>query len=300
MGILNNEGILTEGSMGILNSKTILTEGSNDPNDKKLLISCKEMFSNPTGKGSGFVAARYRIKDSMTAAFLANMRRHRFKFVCQPYRKPDGGVVFWVKVPSRSYDINRITYDVVIDIPAGKGDMALRPATFYSNSPSFIFTYCYVFYHSGILVPWLSDRVPTEAKENAPVVRNPIQSMGYELILYQALSYIVTGGCLTDYYVAMHGRDWNAQNKLEIQSKVSDPETLVSIYNQAAFLARKNHRKPVSHNEKAAKKKAVREFADTEGKRTPLQAKPKLFAKSAHSKLSYRQAKAKMGYHKAP
>lgn len=227
-------------------------------------ISIRQMVDNPTGKGSGYVAARFRIKQSLNNVYVKNLRNYRRAFFAAPYVYSDGRLLYWVRVPSESYKINRITYDCLIEI-AGDDErrLALRPAKFFSNAPSFIFTYAYVFNKKGIMIDFIKARLPHECLTVAPKVRNPIESLGYDKILYQALRYLLDGGCLTEGYILRYGTNMNPIIEQDLFSKVSDPNTLISIYQHAKYQQAKTHRKELSQEElrkREARKRRYIEF----------------------------------------
>ncbi len=255
-------------------------------------LSCKEMYSNPTGKGSSNVISRYRIRESLSRSFVENLKRYRNKFMAQPYLRPDGSIVMWVKVPSRTFKDNGIVYDVIIEIEKGVGNPSLRPAKFFVNSPSFLFTYAYVFNKEDLLIDWLSQRMPQQALTTPPTVRNPNETLGYELILYQALAYCITGGCLTDSYIDRMSKLFDAYVKLEIQAKVSSPEKLINVYNHALYMHRKNHIKPLDSKTKSDRDKELRDFKHSDKYRRPhITFKERILAKNARSKINAKQAK---------
>ena len=76
----------------------------------------------------------------------------------------------------------------------------------YSNSPSFIYTYCYVYNQKGLLIDKLKSKLPQMALTKFPEVRNPIGSLGYEKSTYIAARYLIDGKCLSDEYVNRYSK----------------------------------------------------------------------------------------------
>lgn len=256
-------------------------------------ISIRQMVDNPTGKGSGYVAARFRIKQSLNSVYVKNLRNHRKIFFAMPYVYPDGKVLYWVKVPSESYKLNRVSYDCLIEISNDTSRrFSLRPAKFFSNAPSFIFTYAYVFNKKGLMIDFIKGRLPQECLNVAPKVRNPIESLGYDKILYQALRYLLDGGCLTEGYILKYGKNMNPIIEQDLYSRVSDPHTLISIYQHAKYMHAKTHRKELSEAEKRRREERQKKYIRFQkmvrpevGKIIKRQPRAKITAKKAERML---------------
>ena len=257
-------------------------------------LSCKDIYSNPTGRWKTNISNRYSVRDRMNAVFIKNLQHYRNKFLAQPYKDDDGGVVMWVKVPSKNYNKNRIIYDVIIEIESGLGDLSTRPARFFVNSPSFVYNYAYVFNKNKLLVRWLAIQLPQKALTQPPEIKNPNQEVGYELILFEAISYLINGGCLTEQYIERYGKRFDAYAKLEIQSKVSNPEKLTRIYQDAISLHTKNHKKPVDGSTKAEQRAAISDLAKSEKYRTPVKFRDKLLGRSPKAKITARSYRKKI------
>lgn len=257
-------------------------------------LSCKDIYSNPTGRWKTTATTRYSVRDRMNKVFIQNLQKNRGRFLAQPYQSDDGTVIMRVKVPSKNYNINRIIYDVVIEIEAGIGDAAVRPAKFFVNSPSFIYSYAYVFNKNKLLVPWLAIQIPQRALTQPPEVRNPNEELGYELILFEALCYIINGGCLTEQYLDKYSKKFDAYAKLEIQSKVSNPEKLTRIYHDAISLHAKTHKKDYDPKVKPQQRASIKELARTEKYRSPIKFRDKFMRRTPKAKLTAKSYKRKI------
>ena len=254
-------------------------------------ISIKQMYVNPVGKGSSNVASRYSIRNSMNNMFVKNLQENRRHFMALPYQAEDGTIYFWVKVPSRNFKQNKIKYDAIFEIPPSDLPLQLRPCKFFVNSPSFIYTYAYVFNQENLLIDWLKQRLPGLCLTQAPVVRNPVESRGYELILYQALSYLIVGNCLNPIYINRYKQIFNAYTKLEMQSKVADVQQLVQIYNFAKYNNTERHRKEPNQTRVQAQKQAIRDFEHDSKKVEPKLPKGRILPKKPRAAITAKKAK---------
>lgn len=132
---------------------------------------------------------------------------------------PGGRIIVHVKVPSRS--LTKFYYDVLLELEPTDKATSIRDChvKFFSNSPSFIYSYAYVFYHldpgdsstpkgrrsrSGMIIDTFTKKIPrdrllmpgTEKKigdkvlKNEPVVRNPLGLPYLDSSIYVAIFYL--------------------------------------------------------------------------------------------------------------
>lgn len=109
--------------------------------------------------------------------------------------KDKSSFYFLVKVPSSSFKKNALAYDVIIEVinAKGSGDNIFdKPIRVFSNSPSFVFTYAYVFNKHGLLIPWLKNKYSKKILDNVPVSRNPKQELELDQSLKVALLHLGT------------------------------------------------------------------------------------------------------------
>ena len=257
-----------------------------------LKISLRQMIDNPTGKGSGNVAARFRIKQAMSSMYIKVLQKYRTKFFAVPYLYNDGRILFHVKVPSEAYNINRISYDVLIEFEPKEGTrLALRDAKFFSNSPSFIYTYAYVFNQKDILIPKFASKLPTLCLTQPPVVRNPVESLGFEKSIYIAGKYLLDSFALGETYIKKFGKKANALTEADLIRRIADPATLVAVYQHARYLQAQTHRKILTPNERKIRDERNKRFAEAQRRNRPEGRKGAFgFTIAPRPKLNARQA----------
>ncbi len=254
---------------------------------QKEKITLRQYIDNPSGKGSAYLAKRATIKQGLNLTFIKLLRESKRAFTATPYIYDTGDLLYHVTVPSEFYKTNKICYDVLFLLKASQQRRAMREIQVFSNCPSFVYTYCYVYNKKGLLIEDFKDKLPTEALTQAPVVRNPIESMGYEKSTYIAARYLMDGFCLNDNYVKRFSVKMTDAAEQKLSNKIADPETLVAIYQHAAYQQRKSHRKPLDGNTKAARDKMVQKHAAQEKKAKSR----RLMARPARSKITARKAK---------
>ena len=254
---------------------------------KKEQITLRQYIDNPSGKGTDYLANRGAIKQALNLTFIKLLRESRKAFSATPYIYDNGDLLYHVKVPSEFYKTNGITYDVLFLLEHSSARRALRNITIFSNCPSFVYTYCYVYNKKGLLIDDFKDKLPDIALNTAPVIRNPIESMGYEKSTYIAARYLMDGFCLNDTYVNRYAKRMTDANQSKLEKLIADPETLVAIYQHAAYQQRKTHRKPLDTNTKAARDAMVQKHRAKSKK----EANGRIFARPARSKITARKAK---------
>ena len=175
------------------------------------------------------------------------------KFRYQIYKTSglNGRTFVHVKVPSET--VKDFYYDVLIELDIGKSTRDIEDCDIriFSNCPSFVYTYAYVFYHlgnegndpkadkkrTGMLISMLSRKIPNdrllipgtekklndEAIENPPVVRNPAGLPLFDKSIYHAIFFIQDN---LNVRTILNGRTYRTED--QIINSVSDFDTLMA------------------------------------------------------------------------
>jgi len=150
------------------------------------------LLQNPSGPYSAYFARRDLTIQNLTQRFL-QMQKEKKEFKLEIF-SDKGDYIFYFKIPSETYE--KLYYDVVLMFTPinaqSKSDLTLNnySVNLFSNAPNFLFTYAYVYNKDGIIIDFLKDKISEQALNEAPKVRNPIQSYGFEKSVYFALLYI--------------------------------------------------------------------------------------------------------------
>lgn len=105
-----------------------------------------------------------------------------------------------IKVPSEP--IKKFYYDVVFKFSADASvkdlgrDLGKYNVQFFSNDPSFVFTYAHTFIKLDLFVKELTDFMSRKAIKDAAKITNPEDQVGYVKSLYFAYLYMKTRGLL--------------------------------------------------------------------------------------------------------
>lgn len=151
----------------------------------------KEFLDNPMGKGSTAISNRKLITEDLKRRYYELIKKK--KITIFPYKDGDE-YYFHFKIPSESERENN--YDVVLRFTMlednFKYDNFLNRyyLQFFSNSPSFTYTFAYVFNDYQLLIPLLSNKYKDIVLSNNPLVKNPGEIINYEKSIFFACFYL--------------------------------------------------------------------------------------------------------------
>ena len=226
-------------------------------------ISLRQYMENPTGKGTAFVAKRALVRQGMIKTFVYLLQHYRKAFYAIPYILDSGNLLFHVKIPSEKYNENKLSYDVFFELEKDDGKRrAQQNIKMFSNCPSFIFSYCYAYNTKNLIIDRMKHYLPNEALTMPPNVRNPDLQMGFEKSTWIAACYLVQGGCLTDQYISKFGQKINSDKETQIFNALVSFDTIMAVYQKAAWESRRSHRKERSPQEKQRQEDAARRYKD--------------------------------------
>ena len=160
-------------------------------------MTFEQFIDNPLGRNSAVltIAARQTIMDSYAKKWDVILLRENGNInYFLYYDQKHNAYYAHFKIPSET--VKKFYYDVVIkftaDARVGEGgrDLFKYSVQFYSNDPSFVYTYAYVFKKNDMFIDELTDRMSKDALRKAPKVRNPHQNTGYVKTLVFAYLYM--------------------------------------------------------------------------------------------------------------
>lgn len=159
-----------------------------------------EYLDNPMGKGSTAIFNRNLIKSDLDNRYNKLIEKYEsFRY----YHYNDcKNIYIHIKVPSESKREN--TYDVVLKFcltdPSLKHDISILnyPLEFFSNCPSFTYTYAYVYGKNKLLISFLKDKYTNTVNKKQPVVKNPGEIINYDKSIYFACKFVKENKLLTN------------------------------------------------------------------------------------------------------
>lgn len=153
-----------------------------------------EYLENPMGKGSTAIANRQLIKRDLENRYDRLILRYKKFDYKLWYDKND--FYFHVKIPSETNRTN--TYDVVIMLTPLDDKKVISEPTLknyyikvFSNCPSFVFTYAYVYNDYDMLIDFLKHKYTDVTLTDNPVIKNPGEVINYDKSIFFACNYIM-------------------------------------------------------------------------------------------------------------
>lgn len=149
------------------------------------------------GKGSNAIPSRQLIRHDLDQRYKKMMVENKKKIQLTIYQdKID--YYFHFKIPSES-NRRENTYDVVLkfmiddDIKEVVNDKNLNRyyLQFFSNSPSFTYTFAYAFNFHDMLIQTLAKKYEPPVLKQLPLTRNPAEIISYEKTIYFACHYLL-------------------------------------------------------------------------------------------------------------
>lgn len=157
-----------------------------------ILQNIKEFMENPMGKGSTVINRNLIISD-LNRRYDELIKTKKIQLTV--YRD-DSEYYFHFIMPSESERDN--TYDVVLyftfdEDASFKYDNFLNRyyLKFFSNCPSFIYTYAFAFNQYSLLIDSLANKYERDVLKYDPITRNPGEVVSYEKSIYFACKYIL-------------------------------------------------------------------------------------------------------------
>lgn len=218
---------------------------------KKITIS--EFMNNPAGKGSNIIPNRQLIIDDFRRRYKQILEHHKFDVTI--YKNKED-YFFHVIVPSEDKDKD-VTYDVVIQFTMAdedfKNDISLNRyfVKFFSNCPSFTFTYTYVYAENDLLADGFQVKYRDEVLDAPPVVRNPNEVISFEKSTYFACLHLLDKNVyMNKLYLNTHIRSTNIDALIK---KIRTTDTILMQYKRAQNKQKKEKEKLKQEIEKKLK-----------------------------------------------
>lgn len=159
-----------------------------------ILQTLREFIDNPMGKGSNAIPSRQLIRDDLKNR-LDKILSNKDKDIKLSIYKYRDMYFFHFLIPSENMK-RKNTYDVVLQFIPNEDSINQKNLNnyhvkFFSNSPSFTYTYAYAFNLYGLFIEELSNKFDKIIFENPPVTRNPGEVISYEKTIFFACQYLI-------------------------------------------------------------------------------------------------------------
>ena len=187
-------------------------------------MTFEEYIANPTGVGTAVISYRKMYEDLYHGKWNKIMVRENGKVDYTLYKSKKSYFVH-IKIPSETVD--KFYYDVVIKLtPKDKNDRNLNKAEarFFSNDPSFNYTFAHAFKEHDMHVKELEKRMAKLAIKKEAVEKNPQNTIGYVKTLYFAYIVMKEKGL---FHVVKFEGEAKPFNEMILLSKVKDTDEML-------------------------------------------------------------------------
>lgn len=193
-----------------------------------------EYIQNPMGKENAVISNRVMYRNLYTSKFSNILLREGGKIEYKAYNVGKRYICY-LKIPSEA--IKEFYYDVLIEFTPPKGKItgsSLKDYTvrFYSNDPSFVYTFAYSFIKNKIFFSDFADKMSRKAVKTPAKEKNPQNLVGYVKSLYFAYLFMEKRGLFsklryTDIYSekAVKKQVMNADEKIEARQEAGKEKT---------------------------------------------------------------------------
>lgn len=154
-------------------------------------MTFKEYINNPFGAKTAVMSFRKMYEDLYHDKWDKIMTRENGHIDYKLYTDK-GHCYAYLKIPSEVID--KFYYDIVIEMEDHAGKLLSdSPVKFFSNDPSFHFTFAHAFLTNNMTIKELSNKMSRSAKKPARE-RNPQNQIGYVKSLYFAYIFMQEKG----------------------------------------------------------------------------------------------------------
>lgn len=171
-------------------------------------MTIQEYIKNPMGKGDASLGInRSLLLEQLKGKYERLVTRKKIR-VTVYYDKIRNRYLYHLIIPSETERNN--TYDVVFEFldldhaHDAEGNIGGFDVKVFSNSPSFAYTFAYVYKKAGLLFEALSKRLGKEFVKIAPDVRNRYQIVNYEKYIFFGASYLIESKMLSRSFINSH------------------------------------------------------------------------------------------------
>ena len=153
-------------------------------------MTYNDYIQNPMGRENAVYSARYMYKDLYTQKLDVIMVRENGKINYKLYYTNDERYIIHMKIPSEI--VPNFYYDTVIEFYTTNAEARHSNnidkyyIKFYSNDPSFVFTFAHAFIENKIFIKDLVPKMSKEAVKNKAREKNPKDQVGYVKSIYFA------------------------------------------------------------------------------------------------------------------
>ena len=210
--------------------------------------SFKEYISNPLGNKNTVFSSREMYKNMYTEKYNLLMVRENSNIKYNLYKDKNNYYIL-LKIPSEK--VKDFYYDVFIQFIPTKTSSLERTldnyiAKFYSNDPSFVYTFAHAFIKNNMFVEDLKPKMSKLAIKKDAKEKNPDNQIGYVKTLYFAYLFMKSRGLFNK----VHYASATVYNKRQVLSEIMDADEKIQLRREEAEALVKKPKKQEVHHDK--------------------------------------------------
>lgn len=201
-----------------------------------------QYIQNPMGIANSVISNREMYRTMYTEKWNKIMLRENGKVDYTLYKKKNSYIVY-LKIPSEV--VPNFYYDTIVEFTPPEKSAVVLPTLekynvkFYSNDPSFVFTYAHAFIKNELFIEDLKPKMSQLAVKKTATEKNPGNVVGYVKSLYFAWLVIKSRGLLSRTHYTMA----KEYNKNELLKLVQDADSKIEERQRAGETLEKRKEK---------------------------------------------------------
>lgn len=256
-----------------------------------------EFLNNPIGKGDASIPNKSLIIGALSAKYekyTDGSKGVNKRIDMKVYRNAGSDTYyFWLVIPTETERDN--TYDVVFKFFDGENkhrrDLSISKYDFqvFTNTPSFAYTYAYVYNKAGLIIPEFSGKLGRTFYTDSPDTRNRNQNIMYDKYIYFAARYILESKKMNRVVLGAIAKPYDEKY---LVSHIRTLETIADEYRRAEDKLKKKKRAAKNHSRALPKARTTGTEDNLSIK--PVSVKPKTVStvsKAAHRKTPIHKKK---------
>lgn len=218
-----------------------------------------QYIQNPMGIANSVISNREMYRNMYGIKLDTIMVREMGKINYQLY-KGKNKYYAYIKVPSEV--VEKFYYDVIIEFSPKKGAKPSKSlkdynVRFYSNDPSFVFTFAHAFIKNKMFINEYADKMSKEAVKKKAVTKNPMDTVGYVKSLFFA--YLIMKRF--NLFEKVLYRD--PYNEKHVKQLVMNADTKIALRTQAGQELSTKEKRAKASAARAARQKEIPEEVKT-------------------------------------
>jgi len=234
-----------------------------------------DYISNPMGRKNAVMSNREMYRNMYAEKLDKILIRENGKIDYTLYTDKDRYLIHF-KIPSEV--VPNFYYDTVVEfVPNGPKSMATTikdyDVKFYSNDPSFVYTFAHAFIKNDIFIRDLLPRMSKEAVRKVATEKNPSNEVGYVKSIYFAYILMVRNSLFDKLKFKAFGQKYNRKRLLE---NITHAEEKIESRKKAEADLNKGKREKNKHDKEIREKDRKTLMGDNVVTHTPTISKTKV------------------------